>query len=224
MWKRSAHSGKLYCYLQKKVCQRHNWRLQKASRPGQAGGGNDKPSGYWYDLHTVPSIPEELDPWFEAAAQRCWKGSSGPKINCKANAFGEEEYWPPAEPLTCPLPFPTSLTIAMPVVDSGRNACWSSDPWWKWIPDKHMDDMLGGRMKSVLAGAPLVTSVTAAVVVGMTSGMDAAISSQVPHAVGPLPAVFTSIAGMQKCFWLLLYRMPLAPQFVVWLWCLPCSL
>ncbi|KAH8971478.1 hypothetical protein BDL97_02G145100 [Sphagnum fallax] len=103
----------------------------------------------------------------------------------------------------------------MPVVDSGRNACSSGDPWWKWIPDKHMDYMLGGRMKSVLAGAPLVTSVTAAVVVGMTSGMDAAISSQVPHAAGPLPAMFTSIAGMQKCFWLLLYGMPLAPQLVV---------
>jgi hypothetical protein len=78
-----------------------------------------------------------------------------------------------------------------------------------------MDDMLGGRMKSVLAGAPLVTSVTAAVVVGMTSGMDAAISSQVPHAAGPLPAMFTSIAGIQKCFWLLLYGMPLALQLVV---------
>ncbi|CAM6008198.1 unnamed protein product [Sphagnum balticum] len=45
--------------------------------------------------------------------------------------------------------------------------------------------------------------------------MDAAISSQVPHAAGPLPAVFTSIAGMQKCFWLLLYGMPLALQLVV---------
>jgi hypothetical protein len=103
----------------------------------------------------------------------------------------------------------------MPVVDSGRNACSSGDPWWKWIPDKHTDYMLGGRMKSVLAGAPLVTSVTAAVVVGMTSGMDAAISSQVPRAAGPFPAMFTSIAGMQKCLWLLLYGMPLVLQLVV---------
>jgi hypothetical protein len=36
--------------------------------------------------------------------------------------------------------------------------------------------------------------------------------------------MFTSIAGMQKCLWLLLYGMPLVLQLVVWLWCLPCSL
>jgi hypothetical protein len=36
----------LLLFAEKSMSERHNWTLQKASRPGQAGGGNDKPSGY----------------------------------------------------------------------------------------------------------------------------------------------------------------------------------
>jgi ferredoxin len=156
---------------------------------------SDKPSGFQYKSHTSPSIPEELGPLFEAAAQRRQKGSSAPRINSKANAI-EDEYWFPAEPLSCPLPS-TSFTKTKPVMDNGRNPQSNGNPRQTWIPYDDVDNMVAGWLRSILAVAPLVASVTAAVLVGMTSGMDAAISSEVPHAAGPLPAEFTSSVIVQ---------------------------
>lgn len=148
----------------------------------------DSSPGFYYKS---PVIPDELGSLFEEATRR--RRSRGTDAH-NDDALAEEDYWSPLEPVHDSVP--SSQTFTIPVSENSLKM-QQVDPRWAWIPEMHVEDMVSGWFRSFLSVAPVLASVTAACFAGMTSGMDAANSSEVTNVSGPLPAEVTSGVFMQ---------------------------
>ncbi|CAM6089603.1 unnamed protein product [Calypogeia fissa] len=133
----------------------------------------------------------DLGPLFEAAKRRRTTGSSKAFDTSEED---EEEYWTPQEPISCPLPqynvkrsnpkseFPGDGYVF--VGESTRRA-------YKFRGNVHEG------LKYILSAVPIVTSVAAAVLVGMNGGSDNAARSETSLISGPLPISITFGVEMQ---------------------------
>lgn len=126
------------------------------------------------------SLPEELEKLFAAAARRR-QGGMPPAV--------DDEYWVPIELSSSSISFNFEG-----LSERGQNATKKGEYSWTWTGRLSVDETKNSWMKGIFSGIPVVISAVAAMLVGFTSGTNAALSETV---MGPLPVEWTSSAGMQ---------------------------